>query len=378
MSYYTKCNAGHVMLLSSRQLVSLEIHCSIQSGQVIYERSYVGSGSGVVFPLPACKENFVRTGGCGEAVTKNALLRAGSLSGVAAPSATNCAISMANYERCQAVCADGLRVAGYIQCLDGRLSGSSVCGSRADTSITVKEVKTVFGAFDMTAKGELDATGMKGALGHALAPPSSTLKESDLVVSWTRTPSGSRRLTGLFMMRTSSASRRLTGGSGGSQPSCGSPQEQAALTSYKYSSRYEVAVSPNGPSSSSISQFASQLSVPTSAAAAEFTSKLESVGICVDGSSIQTVMAPTILMKEMFVDSSGEVLPVVLPIDTNPEISTGPDGNTIGLRDIFESNGKEDSSAAAVVGGIVGGLFGLIIILGCLYYFIVMRKLAEA
>jgi len=286
---------------------------------------------------------------------KSAKLRIGALNGATVPTATTCGASLGNYQQCQAVCADGLTVAGHIQCLDGILVGSSVCGSTKG-SVLVKEVKAVLGAFNLKASGKLDAGGMKGALGDALGQDGSSGKKvtaSDLTVAWTRTQSDVRRLTA-------------------GQSSCDYSQPQAT-----YSSRYEVFVNPAGPSSSSISKRAADLSVPGSGANSAFTSKLGAGGVCVD--TIITIMAPRTVMQEVFVSATGEVLAVELPIDSNPEIGSPPlkAQGTVSLQDAIKKE-EYGSNAAAIVGGVVGALFGFIIILGCLYYFLVMRKMAEA
>jgi len=341
-------------------IMSLEIYCSIAEGQLIYERFHVGSGEILQLPLSPCQRyvsDASAQGSCGESVVQMAMSRIGAAPGAVQPTETTCGVAMSNYESCQAVCAGGAQVAGFIRCLDGKLTGSSICGpSTNDDAMAIQKFKAVFGALDMKASGALNSDDMKGALVQALAPGTKQIRKEDVLVSWTKEQLNERRLVD-------------------HQPACRS-LKQESQTAHNFSWTYEVLVNPAGPSSGDISKEAMQLSTPSSSASSVFTSKLSDAGVCVDSSSIRMVVEPQTFMQEVFV-KAGEVVVVKLPIDSNPQINVIEVKQPV-VAAVQRPPEEKAGNAAAVVGAIIGGLFGLIIILGGCYYFIVMRKMAEA
>jgi len=331
------CDDNHVMTftISSQTVtaVSLQLYCSLQGDQVKYEMIGAGSGVTVQLPVPDCQP--VTSEGppsCGSQVTEASMYFVGASPGATDPASTTCPDSLNEYQTCQAVCASGEDVAGYIQCFEGSLVGKSVCGV-SDSNYTKTQVMLLRGTFTMKASGMLILMAMKHAMSAALGVP-----ESCMTIFWQASPSV----------------RRLA-----------APHEK----SKNYVVKYEVKV-PNATSASDISKNIISLGVPESETSSEFTLRLSNTGVHVQGPI--TAAMPQVAVQTVFADSdSGEEADVQIPAETDPTIgparkplpSSKPPPSSVPAE-------EKGSSVAAIIGGVVGGFFGLSLIASCVVLYI--------
>jgi len=274
--------------------------------------------------LPSCASAPACTGG--EALYQS----------VSGADGSTCGASMSDGDTCTVTCGTDMTATGNFRCLSGSLSGLSTCYDSSDSTLKVESVLMVSARMRMSL--DLSGTTMgkaKTAISNSLAK-ALEVDATSVIVDKIEEIS-SRRLD-------TSSQRRLQGSS--------------------YDISYQVIV-PDGTDPSSLIAKATDIATPGSAVSAAFTSAMLSESLPV--SNLELLAAPRQYTATVVRSSDGSIVTPAPTIIDPGTVTTDPTAPAA----VEESGG---GGAGAIIGGIIGGLFGLGIVGFLVYWFVIRKK----
>jgi hypothetical protein len=254
---------------------------------------------------------------------------------------STCSATMSDGDKCTVTCGEGLTATGDFVCLSGEITGIATCYD-STSDLQVEEVQMIASTLKMSMDlSGIDIADAKAAVSKSLASALG-VDAADVIVGSIK-ESGSRRLD-------ASSPRRL------------------AAAAYDIS--YQVVV-PDGTDPSSLITKATDIGTPGSAASSAFTSAMESEALPVSG--IELVAAPRQFTATVVKSSDGSI------VTPAPDVSIAvpsppPGGSTAPAPAEEESSESGGGGMGAVIGGVVGGLFGLGIVGFLVYWFVIRKK----
>lgn len=249
---------------------------------------------------------------------------------------STCSASMSDGDTCTVTCGSGMTATGNFVCLGGEFAGLSTCYDSSDSNLVVEEVQMISSTLRMTL--DLDGVSMdkaKTAISKSLSTALG-VDPTNVIVDGITEISG-RRLD-------ASSQRRLAGAA--------------------YDISYQVAV-PDGTDPSTLMAKATDIATPGSAVSTAFTNAMQSESLPV--SDLELVSAPKQFTATVVKNSDGSIVTPAPDIVAAP----APGGKTDSPAPAEESGG---GGMGAVIGGVVGGLFGLGIVGALVYYFVIRKK----
>jgi hypothetical protein len=247
---------------------------------------------------------------------------------------STCSATVSDGETCKVTCEEGMEPTGNFVCLGGSFTGIATC---FDGQGTKEDVQMVSAVLRMT----LDLSGVtmdeaKSAIGKSLAAALG-VEATNVIVDGITKQSG-RRLD-------VSSQRRLQGAA--------------------YDISYQVIV-PADMDASSLMSKATEIATPGSAVSAAFSSAMQSESLPVSG--LELISAPQQYTATVVRSSDGGLVtpaPQIVdsvPTPAPPAPSPAP------------AEEESGSGAGAIIGGVIGGLFGLGIVGFLVYWFVIRKK----
>jgi predicted lipid-binding transport protein (Tim44 family) len=231
-----------------------------------------------------------------------------------------------------------MTAAGDFTCLGGEMTGLSICYDSSDTDLSVKEVEMISSVLRAT----FDLAGV-------------SMDEAKAAISKSLSTALGVDLANVIVNGITKVARRLDASS------------QRRLAAAAYDISYGVIV-PDGMDPSSLMSKATDIATPGSAVSAAFTSAMQSESLPV--SDIELISAPQRSKTTVVIASDGSIVTPAPSVKTDTGSSTGEKPAPAPAE---ESGG---GGMGAIIGGIVGGLFGLGIV-GFLVYWFVLRKKSQ-
>jgi len=253
---------------------------------------------------------------------------------------SDCGKSMSDGDTCTVSCETGKTATGSFECLSGSLSPFSTCFDSSDSSLQVVEVKMlkakIRATLDLSSTSIAEATpGVSKSLATALAVDSKDVIVNEFVEV-------NRRLD-------ASSQRRLAGSS--------------------YDIGYQVII-PDGVNPLDILAKASDIATPGSAVSAAFTNAMQSESLPV--SDLELVSAPRQYTATVVRSPDGDV------VTPAPTTATAVDKGGSGVVNPGAADAAEEDDggggAGAIIGGVIGGLFGVGIVGFLVYWFVIRKK----
>jgi len=341
VQYYIRCKDDKVFEVSGVQSRSLTIICTVVNGQAMYS----GGSSSTSIQAPDCQGgSSAILEDCDKAVTDSAVKFIAAVPGAQVPNATTCGETMKSDDTCVAVCQAGEPVAGQIVCFNGTMLGGSFCGT---SDYQAAESSSVLGTLILHVRGNIDTARLQRSLANYLGVPLDNVR---------------------VVMRSASTARRLSA-------------HTSVLFFVEYLSNYEIVV-PDNSTEDPIKQKMLDLNIGASSSSGSannsklFTQELAKEGIDSDGDFTASAQTKLVTVWEQ---DGQQVIPSI-PAQSNPIMVTTtvevfyPAPVPVPAPAPGDSN---TSYVAGIVGAVIGGVTGLLLICGSIYFCMSREKLAE-